>query len=254
MKNSKKTKASISKASSFIDVPLEELLEAGCHFGHSASKINPNMKPYVYMTRNGVNIIDLVKTQKKLIIAARFLGDLVAQGGQVVLVGTKRQAVPVIKKRAKEAGLFYIKKRWIGGLLTNWEEVRKNLLRLAKIEKDLQQKNRRGRTKYEQVLLERDYQRLESVYGGIVNLKEIPQAFFIVDVKQEKTAVSEIKKMGVPIVAIVDTNGNPAGIDYMIPANDDARGSIDYILSKIVEAIKNKKPLHKVKKINHEKK
>jgi len=223
-----------------IDISLEELLEAGCHFGHSVSKIHPQMREYVYMARQGVHIFDLVKTRQCLITAAQFLADLVKAGGKVVFVGTKRQAAPIIEKKVKKTGMFYIRKRWIGGLLTNWSEVKKNLEKLIGLKKEID-KGREGRTKYEQVLLKREYSRLEGFYGGISGLTDIPQALFVVDVKREKTAIAEAKKMGVSVVAIVDTNNNPSGIDYVIPANDDAKGSIDYIVGKIVEVIKANK-------------
>jgi len=222
-----------------IDISLEELLEAGCHFGHAVSKIHPQMREYVYMARQGVHIFDLVKTRQCLITAAQFLADLAKKGGKIIFVGTKRQAAPIIEKRVKETDMFYIKKRWIGGLLTNWSEVKKNLEKLIDLKKKIGKRGKR--TKYEQVLLKREYNRLEEFYGGISGLTGIPQALFIVDVKREKTAVSEAKKMGIPVVAVVDTNNNPSGVDYVIPANDDAKGSIDYIVGKIVEAIKGNK-------------
>ena len=223
-----------------IDISLEELLEAGCHFGHSVSKIHPQMREYVYAARQGVHIFDLVKTRQRLIVAAQFLADLVKVGGKVIFVGTKRQAAPIIEKKVKKTGMFYIKKRWIGGLLTNWTEVRKNLEKLIDLKKGVD-RGRGGRTKYEQVLLKREYSRLEEFYGGISGLTDMPQALFVVDVKREKTAILEAKKMGIPVVAIVDTNNSPSGIDYVIPANDDAKGSIDYIVGKIMEVIKKNK-------------
>ena len=234
-----KPKKAVKKLSSTWNVSLEELLEAGCHFGHAVSKIHPRMRKYIYTARQGVHIFDLVKTRRSLIAAAKFLSDLIKGGGKVVFVGTKRQAAPIIGSRVKGTGMFYIKKRWIGGLLTNWSEVKKNLEKLSQLEEELKQE-RRGRTKYEQLLLKREYSRLKELYGGISGLTDIPQALFIVDIKAEKTAVSEAKKMGIPVVAIVDSNSDPQGIDYVIPANDDAKGSIDYIVSKIIEAIKKK--------------
>ena len=230
-----------------INISLEELLEAGCHFGHTVSKIHPRMRDYVYMARQGVHIFDLVKTRQRLITAAQFLADLVKEGGKVIFVGTKRQAAPIIEKKVKKTGMFYINKRWIGGLLTNWSEVKKNLEKLIDLKNEID-KGREGRTKYEQVLLKREYSRLEGFYGGISGLTDIPQALFIVDVKREKTAVSEAKKMGIPVVAIVDTNNDPSGIDYVIPANDDAKGSINCIVGKIVEVIKDNKLKAKSKK------
>jgi len=229
----------VKEKSANINISLEELLEAGCHFGHAVSKIHPQMREYVYMARQGVHIFDLVKTRQCLIAAAQFLTDLTKKGGKIIFVGTKRQAAPIIEKKVKGTGMFYIKKRWVGGLLTNWPEVKKNLEKLINLKKEIN-RGRGKRTKYEHILLKREYNRLEEFYGGISGLTGIPQALFIVDVKREKTAVSEAKKMGIPVVAIVDTNNNPSGVDYVIPANDDAKGSIDYIVGKIVEAIKGK--------------
>ena len=203
-----------------VDISLEELLEAGCHFGHSVSKIHPQMREYVYMARQGVHIFDLVKG-----------------GGKVIFVGTKRQAAPIIEKKVKGTGMFYIRKHWVGGLLTNWSEVKKNLEKLIDLRGEVS-RERKGRTKYEQALLKRECSRLEELYGGIDGLTDIPQALFVVDVKRKKTAILEAEKMGIPVVAIVDTNSNPSGVDYIIPANDDAKGSISYIIGKIVEVIR----------------
>jgi len=220
-----------------VDISLEELLEAGCHFGHSVSKIHPQMREYVYMARQGVHIFDLVKTRQCLINAIHFLADLVKGGGKVIFVGTKRQAAPIIEKKVKGTGMFYIRKHWVGGLLTNWSEVKKNLEKIIDLRGEVS-RERKGRTKYEQALLKRECSRLEELYGGIDGLTDIPQALFVVDVKREKTAILEAEKMGIPVVAIVDTNSNPSGVDYIIPANDDAKGSISYIIGKIVEVIR----------------
>ncbi len=221
------------------EIKLEDLLAAGCHFGHSASRINPRMRGYVYATRDGIHIIDLVKTKEGLLAAIKFLSSLAEKNKEVILVGTKRQAQAAVEKYARKMGFFYVKKRWVGGLLTNWQEVKKNLDRLMEIEKELNKKSRGERTKYEQVLLKRQYNRLMSIYGGLKGLEEPPAAILVVDVKRERTAISEANKTGVKVVAIIDTNGDPAGIDYLIPANDDAQASIDYLLGQIAAAIEN---------------
>jgi len=208
-KASPAAKTTKTKKTAVPEIKLEDLLAAGCHFGHSASRINPRMRDYVYATRDGIHIIDLVKTKEGLLAAIKFLSSLVSDGKKVIFVGTKRQAQAEIEKYARKIGFFYVKKRWVGGLLTNWQEVKKNLDRLAEIEEELKKKNRGGRTKYEQVLLKRQYNRLMGIYGGLKGLEEPPAAILVVDVKRERTAISEANKTGVKVVAIIDTNGDP---------------------------------------------
>ncbi len=236
-----KTVKKTSKKKTDLEIPLEELLEAGCHFGHIIAKVHPRMKEYIYMAREGVHIFDLVKTREKLQEAISFLQKVLADPeSQVIFVGTKRQAAPFIQETAQRLGMPYITTRWIGGLLTNFEEIKKNnLKKLKKLEKQVEKRGE-GRTKYEQEMLKREYLRLKKDYEGVVNLQGIPAALFIIDPKREKTAVAEAIKMEVPVVAIVDTNTDPRPVDYVIPANDDAQKSVAYLLNKITEVLEKK--------------
>ena len=237
-----KTAKKTSKEKTALEIPLEELLEAGCHFGHIVAKVHPRMKEYIYMAREGVHIFDLVKTREKLQEAISFLQKVLTDPeNQVIFVGTKRQAAPFVQEAAQKLGMPYITTRWIGGLLTNFEEIKKNnLKKLKKLAKQVE-KREGERTKYEQEMLRREYLRLKKDYEGVADLKGIPAALFIVDPKKEKTAVAEARRMGVPVVAIVDTNTDPRPIDYIIPANDDAQKSVAYILGKITESLLRKK-------------
>jgi len=222
------------------DISLEGLLRAGCHFGHSVSKVNPLMQEYIFTAREGIHIFDLIKTKTQLEEAIDYLVDSVKNGGKIIFLGTKRQATEVIKKAAQETGMFYVNSRWIGGLLTNWLEVKKNLNRLEELDKKLLEKNP-NLTKYEISVLRREQRRLQDLYGGLVGLEELPQNLFIVDPKKEQTAVREAKRMGIGVVAIVDTNADPTNINQVIPANDDAQASVEYILDQIVKALKKVK-------------
>ncbi len=215
---------------------LEELLEAGCHFGHSVSKVNPRMQDYIYTARKGVHIFDLTQTKAGIEKAADFLAETITSGEEVIFVGTKRQATEAVKKTAEELGMHYVIKRWVGGLLTNWKQIQKNLQKLADLrERVVEEEDQR--TKYELSVWQREIGRLESLYGGIEDLEEPPAAIFVVDVKRERTAVREANRMDIPVVGIVDTNSNPSGIDYIIPANDDAQGSVAYIMSAISQRV-----------------
>lgn len=222
------------------NISLEGLLRAGCHFGHSISKVNPRMQEYIFTVREGTHIFDLVKTKICLEEAIDYLVETVKNGGKIIFLGTKRQAAEAIKKAAKETGMFYVNARWIGGLLTNWTEVKKNLDRLEELDKKLAEKNP-SLTKYEISVLKREQRRLQDLYGGLVGLEELPRNLFIVDPKKEQTAVREAKRMGVGVVAIVDTNADPTNIDRVIPANDDAQASVEYILDQVVKALKKVK-------------
>lgn len=223
-----------------VDVLLEELLKAGCHFGHLVSKVNPRMQEYIFTARDGVHIFDLFKTKSQLEEAMNYLVKVTSSGGKIIFVGTKRQAIEAVKKAAQETGMFYVSTRWVGGLLTNWKEVKKNLERLEELKKKLSQKNT-SLTKYELSVLRRERSRLESLYDGLGGLEELPDCLFIVDTKREQTAIREAKRMGIGLVGITDTNADPREIDYVIPANDDAQASVDYILGKVTEAIKQAK-------------
>lgn len=217
-------------------ISLKELLEAGCHFGHQARRWNPKMNEYIYTKRGGVHIFDLGLTAKKLKEAMEFVQNLTAEGKKIVFVGTKRQAAAVIKEEAEKCKMPYVAVRWLGGIITNWEQIKKSLDKMM----DLEEKKSKGEfkkyTKRENVLIDKQIEKLDRFLGGLRSLKSEPAAVFVVDVKKEIAAVKEARMKGIPVIAIVDTNTDPDLIDYPIPANDDAVSSIKLIVSKIAEA------------------
>jgi len=229
-------------------ISLKDLLEAGCHFGHQARRWNPKMEPYIYLKREGVHIFDLGITAKKLKEAMEYARDLVAQGKTIVFVGTKRQAAPIVREEAEKCGTPYVSVRWLGGTMTNWEQIKKSLDRL----KDLEEKKESGEfkkyTKKENVLIDREIEKLERFFGGLRALKDIPEAVFVVDVKKEIAVVKEAMQKGVTVVGMVDTNADPDIVDYMIPANDDAVSSIKLVVAKMAEAVADGKALKGKKK------
>ncbi len=229
------------------DITLEELLEAGCHFGHQVTRGNPKARDYIYEARDNIHIIDLVKTKKGLEDAAAFIRDLASKNGSLIIIGTKRQAQAVVKDEVKRAiqqigesengGLFYVINRWVGGTLTNFSEVCKNFKKLEELSKKLENEEEKAKyTKKEAGLWLKEKQKLESLYGGIADLKQKPDALFIIDSHLEDLVVREAKAVGVATVAIVDTNADPSVIDHPIPANDDAVGSIKLITNYIINA------------------
>ena len=232
------------------EISLEELLEAGCHFGHQIIRSNPKARDFVFEARDNIQIIDLAKTKIGLEEAADYIKKIALKGGTLLVVGTKRQAQAIVQEeisRAKEVlkkdgidqshSLFYIADRWIGGILTNFSEISKNLKKLKDLtEKVSNEKLQEGYTKKEVGLWDKERQRLEMLYGGIAEIQNTPDVLFIIDSHIEDLAVREATKMGVPTVAIVDTNANPEVIDYPIPANDDAVGSIKLLTSYIIDA------------------
>lgn len=224
-------------------VSLKDLLDAGCHFGHQARRWNPKMGKYIYTKREGVHIFDLGITAEKLAKAMTFVRDLVAEKKEIILVGTKRQASAIIKEEALKVGVPYISIRWMGGIITNWEQIKKSLDRI----KDLEEKKAKGElkkyTKKENLLIDRDIAKVDRFLGGLRNLTEVPAAVFIVDVKKEIAAVKEARTKGLAVVGIVDTNADPDLVDYPIPANDDAVSSIKFIVSKICQAYEDGKAL-----------
>jgi small subunit ribosomal protein S2 len=223
------------------EITLEELLEAGCHFGHQVNRNNPKANEFIFEARNNVHIINLEQTRAGLIEAAEFIKNLGAQGGTIIVVGTKRQVQPVVKEevtRARENGaenVHYVASRWIGGILTNFLEVSKNFKKLNEIEEILASKNS-GYTKREKLLMEREKNKLMSLYEGVRNLKKIPDALFIVDTHHEATAVHEAGRKNVTVVGMVDTNGDPTVVNYAIPSNDDAVGAVKAVTSYIMDA------------------
>lgn len=223
------------------EVTLKQLLEAGCHFGHQARRWHPGMKKYIYSERDGVHIFDLAQTKLGLDSACAFVKKMAAEGEVILYVGTKRQAQKVVREQAARVSMPFLAQRWLAGMLTNYDELRKRLVRLE----DLKTKRAAGElkkyTKKEQLLLDREVAKLEKFFGGVATLTKKPQALFIVDSHREEVAVREARKLGVPVVAIVDTNADPAGIDYVIPANDDADKSIELIVTRITDAVEEGK-------------
>ena len=218
------------------EITLQALLEAGCHFGHKAERWHPKAARFIYTKKDGIHIIDLTKTKTGLEAAAAFVKDLAIQGKEVIFVGTKRQASGVVKQETSAVGAPYFVERWIGGFLTNWDQVKKNIDKILKMEGDRSSGAWKKFPKHEQVKMGRYLDRIKIYYGGVLTIKAIPQALVIVDVKKEESAVREGKRVGVPVVGIVDTNSDPTPIDYVIPANDDAVGSIQYIIHYLAQA------------------
>ncbi|OGL73974.1 30S ribosomal protein S2 [Candidatus Uhrbacteria bacterium RIFCSPHIGHO2_02_FULL_57_19] len=216
---------------------LLDMLKAGMHFGHQASRWHPKMEPYIFGARNDVHIINLEVTQDKLRTALGYVRDLAARGGTILLVGTKRQAQDIVKREAQRCGMPYVTLRWLGGTLTNFTV----LNRLFRDYRDLKEKLATGGlekyTKLEQLEFSREAEDMERRVGGIVSLDKIPEALFILDIKKEKTAYLEAQSKGVPVVAVVDTNVDPTGVAYPIPANDDAVRSIEMIVTLIADAV-----------------
>jgi small subunit ribosomal protein S2 len=214
---------------------LTELLEAGVHFGHQSSKWHPRMKEWIYMEKDGVHIFDLAKTAAQLQQAYNAAYELGKTGKTLVIVGTKRQAREVVVESAKEHNVPYISSRWLGGLLTNWEQVRKSLKQMKDIEEGLKTDKYAKYTKYERLQLEKQKIRLERFFVGIKDLKNSPDALFIIDTSREKIAVKEATSMGVFTMGLVDTNSNPDSVDIVIPANDDGRKSLQYVISAVLK-------------------
>ncbi len=217
---------------------LLTMLKSGVHFGHQLGKRHPKMEPYIFTAKNGVHIINLEKTQEKLAEALAFVQKIVANGGTILFLGTKKQAQPIIAKYAKECGMPYITERWLGGTMTNFPEISRVVRKLT----DLKKKKVTGQlekyTKKEQLDFDKEIEKLDKMVGGIEGMNKAPDAIFICDVRKEKTAVEEAVKKNIPIVAMCDTNVNPEKINYPIPANDDAIKSIELITNLVCEAIK----------------
>lgn len=217
-------------------VDLKALLEAGVHFGHQAHRWNPKMKKFIYTERDGVHIFDLIKTAEQLEAAMNFARQLGKQGKTLVFVGTKRQAQDLVREAATMAGAMYIITRWLGGLVTNWEQVSKSIRRMNRLKKELAEGKYDHYTKYERVQLQKEIDRLERFFIGVADLQGVPDAIFVVDVGEETVAVKEAKAAGIPVMALVDSNGNPDYAQYVIPGNDDAVSSIKIIADHIAQA------------------
>ena len=218
-------------------VSMKQLLEAGVHFGHQTRRWNPKMARYIFTERNGIYIIDLQKTVKKLEEAYMFVRDVAANGDSVLFVGTKKQAGEAIKEEAERAGAHYVNARWLGGMLTNFKTIRQRIQRLEQLRKMQEDGTFDRLPKKEVGKLELEIEKLEKYLGGIKTMNKLPGALFIVDPRKERIAVAEAKKLGIPIVAIVDTNCDPDEIDYVIPGNDDAIRAVKLIASTMADAI-----------------
>lgn len=218
-------------------VEVAELLAAGCHFGHLTRRWNPKMRPYIFMERNGIHIIDLVKSKSLLDDACNAIANSVAEGKRVLFVGTKKQAKDIIREEAVRCGQFYVSERWLGGCLTNFTTIRKSVKRLTNIEKMESDGTLDKITKKEGLFLSREKEKLNKVLSGLVEMTRLPGAIFVVDIKKEAIAVKEARRLGVPVYAIVDTNCDPDLVDYAIPANDDAIKSVQVVTKAFANAV-----------------
>ncbi|MCY7492181.1 30S ribosomal protein S2 [Bacillus safensis] len=218
-------------------ISMKQLLEAGVHFGHQTRRWNPKMKRYIFTERNGIYIIDLQKTVKKVEEAYNFTKNLAADGGKILFVGTKKQAQDSVKEEAIRSGMFYVNQRWLGGTLTNFETIQKRIKRLKDIEKMQENGTFEVLPKKEVVQLKKELERLEKFLGGIKDMKSLPDALFIIDPRKERIAVAEARKLNIPIIGIVDTNCDPDEIDVVIPANDDAIRAVKLLTAKMADAI-----------------
>jgi len=228
-----------------IDITIKQLLEAGVHFGHQTSRWSPKMKPYIFGARNGIHIIDLQQTVGMLREACKFVRELAAQGGQVLFVGTKKQAQEVVREETERCGMFYVNNRWPGGLLTNFQTVRKSIERLKKLEEMLETPAvADALTKKELLGMSRERDKLMSALGGIKTMRKLPDALFVIDTRKEEIAVREANKLGIPVVAPIDTNCDPDVIAYKVPGNDDAIRAIRLFANAVAEAVLEGKALY----------
>ena len=218
-------------------ISMKQLLEAGVHFGHQTRRWNPKMAPYIFTERNGIYIIDLQKTVKKIDEAYSFMKEVGATGKPVLFVGTKKQAQSAIKDEATRCGMYYVNQRWLGGMLTNYKTISTRIKRLNDIKRMSEDGTFEKLNKREVLTLEREYERLEKFLGGIKDMKGMPGAIFVVDPKKEKIAVKEARILGIPVIGIVDTNCDPDDVDFIIPANDDAIRAVKLIAGGMADAI-----------------
>jgi small subunit ribosomal protein S2 len=220
-----------------VEITMKELLEAGVHFGHQTRRWNPKMKEYIFGERNGIHIIDLQKTLKMFREASRFVTDLSGQGRSLLFVGTKRQAQEAIAEEAARCGMFYVNHRWLGGTLTNWATVQKSIKKLKGLKAMVEDGRMAQMPKKQAVRLERELKHLQQNLAGIENLPGMPDALFVIDSNKEQIAVHEARRMGIPVVAVVDTNCDPEMVDAVIPGNDDALRAIRLFTSKVADAV-----------------
>ncbi len=220
-----------------MNIPsMQELLEAGVHFGHQVRRWNPKMRPYIFTARGGVHVIDLAQTVSKLEEACDFVKKLAENGGMMIFVASKKQARNIVEEEARRAGVKYMIERWIGGLLTNWEQTSKNIKKLSELKAKREAGEFAEKTKKENLIIDRHIAALERFYGGVEGLDKLPDALFVVDVRKEESACREAKKKGLPTVAICDTNANIAFVDFPIPGNDDAIGAIQIVTRAVADA------------------
>ena len=235
MSNEEKVEKPIEKEQDTV-ITMKQLLEAGVHFGHQSSQWNPAMKDYIYGSRNGIHIIDLQKTLKSFLVAYDFVRDLTATGKDILFVGTKKQAQEIIGEEAIKCDMPFVNSRWLGGTLTNFNTIRSRveyMLQLKRLKEDGEFENL---PKKEQISLNRELAKLEYLLNGIVNMRKMPAALFVVDTKKEDIAIKEARKLGIPIVGVVDTNSNPSDADFIIPSNDDAIRAVKLCVEKIAAA------------------
>ena len=218
-------------------VTMRELLQAGAHFGHQTRFWNPKMAPYIFGARNKIHIINLEHTVPALNDALNFVNRLASQKNKVLFVGTKRAAAPIIAEQATRAGMPYVNHRWLGGMLTNWKTIRQSIKRLKDIEAQIADGTFAKLTKREALERTREMEKLEKSLGGIKDMGGLPDAMFVIDVDHEATAIAEARKLGIPVIGVVDTNSNPIGIDYVIPGNDDAIRAITLYVSSMADAV-----------------
>lgn len=218
-------------------ISMKQLLEAGVHFGHQTRRWNPKMDRYIFTERNGIYIIDLQKTVKKVEEAYNFVKSVADQNGTILFVGTKKQAQDSVKEEAERCGMYYINQRWLGGTLTNFQTIQKRVNRLHELDRMESDGTFELLPKKEVILLRKEMERLEKFLGGIKHMKALPSALFVIDPRKERIAVAEARKLGIPIVGIVDTNCDPDEIDYVIPGNDDAIRAVKLLTGKIADAV-----------------
>lgn len=216
---------------------MRQLLESGVHFGHSTRRWNPRMEPYLFGVRNGIHIIDLEQTSPMLYQALNAIRDVVAAGGRVLFVGTKRQAAEKVAESAKRCGQYFVNHRWLGGMMTNWRTISLSIKRLRELETRLAGEENSGLTKKELLRLTREREKLERALGGIKDMGGLPDILFVIDTNRESIAVAEAKKLNIPVVAVIDSNSDPRGIDFPIPGNDDALRAISLYCDLVVEAV-----------------
>jgi len=218
-------------------ISMKQLLEAGVHFGHQTRRWNPKMAPYIFTDRNGIYIIDLQKTVKKVEEAYNFVKQLASEGDTILFVGTKKQAQEAVREEAERCGMFYVNQRWLGGMLTNFQTIRRRIDRLQELEKMEADGTLERLPKKEVAQLMHEKEKLQKFLGGIKEMRRLPGALFVIDPRKERIAVAEARKLGIPIVAIVDTNCDPDEVDYVIPGNDDAIRAVRLLTGKMAEAV-----------------